>query len=141
LFDNVTGLLSCCLPALVLIFLVIIFGCGCGASGPSAKSNLFDDIYHNIGSYADSTLTLEGQFMGWTGTECRFPPYASRQLTRSDWSFKVGGVCLYVTGGHPVGLDLFIDTLAGREMHLEATVRCTHDNKIYLEYKNGVLIH
>jgi hypothetical protein len=72
--------------------------------------------------------------MGWKGSECVLPEYASRQVTRSDWLFKVGAACLYVTGGGPQHVSPMEPTSAGAAITLEARLRVTDDGKLLLEY-------
>lgn len=117
-----------------LMLLALCFSLGCHSQQPLRPPETFDDIYEQRESLRDSVITLAGQFIGWGGAGCEFPPYAARQATRSDWIFRMGGQCLYVTGGSPPGMLAMEATPAGEPIALEARVRVTHDDRLLLEY-------
>ncbi len=121
-----------CLAAASLM--ITLLGSGCQTPDPLRAPETFDDVFDQRDSLRDSVITLTGRWMGWHGTDCVFPSYAARQATRSDWIFKIGQTCLYVTGGNPPGLSAMEDTTTGTDIILEARVRITGDKQLLLEY-------
>ena len=118
----------------VLLTITLFVSAGCRTPQPPRTPETIDDLYQRRDSLRDSVITLHGRFMGWKGSECVLPEYASRQATRSDWLFKVGEVCLYVTGGGPQDLSPMEPTSTGAAITLEARLRITEDGKLLLEY-------
>ena len=121
---------------LAALFLSIAFHAspGCQSQQPLRTPETFDDVYEQREALRDSVITLTGRFMGWEGTGCTFPVYAARQATRSDWIFRIGDTCLYVTGGSPPDLSPMETTSSGTQITLEARIRPTSDGKLLLEY-------
>jgi hypothetical protein len=121
---------------LAALFLSIAFHAspGCQSQQPLRAPETFDDVYEQREALRDSVITLAGRFMGWEGAGCVFPAYAARQATRSDWIFRIGDTCLYVTGGSPPDLSPMDTTSPGKQITLEARIRSTADGKLLLEY-------
>ena len=122
-----------CLAALAFVIGCVTFP-GCQSSKPNRPLETFDDVYQYRETYHDSLITLTGRFMGWEGGECIFPSYAASQETRSDWIFKIGDSCLYVTGGGPPDVSPMEGTGVGKQIRLDAHLRITPDNRLLLEY-------
>ena len=123
---------------LCLAALAVAIGCltspGCETSKPRGTLETFDDVYRYREAMRDSLIALTGRFMGWQGGECVFPSYAAPQATRSDWIFKIGDSCLYVTGGRPPDVSPMEGTGVGRQIRLDARLRITPDSRVLLEY-------
>jgi hypothetical protein len=107
---------------------------GCQSQQPLRAPETLDEVYEQRETLRDSVITLNGRFMGWEGSDCIFPAYAARQATRSDWVFRVGTTCLYVTGGAPPGLSAMEADSMGTPIILEARIRPAADGKLLLEY-------
>lgn len=107
---------------------------GCQTSTPSWTPGTFDDVFRHHETYQDSVITLNGSYMGWQGGECVFPPYAAPQESRSDWIFRIGNQCLYVTGGSPPNVSPMEVSGVGQQIRLDARLRITADKQILLEY-------
>jgi hypothetical protein len=91
--------------------------------------------------YVGQVVRLEGLFQGFRVTDCRFPATASRAgLTRSDWLFRTGEDCLYVTGGAPPEIDPIDPRYIGRRITLDARVIEGETGKLLLRYVEGRLL-
>ncbi|GEM_PF-3144790 len=121
------------LTALVIVIGGLDFP-GCQTSKPGRAPQTLDELYEYREAYRDSLITLDGSFMGWQGGECVFPPYAAPQESRSDWTFKLGNQCLYVTGGRPPDMSPMEGTGVGRQIRLDARLRITPDGRLLLEF-------
>ncbi|MDZ7301516.1 MAG: hypothetical protein ONB44_05175 [candidate division KSB1 bacterium] len=97
-------------------------------------------ICNRIDQYVDQAVELEGIFLGWRGADCHFPANASNAITRSDWVFKNGEDCVYVTAGRPAGLDPTDMQQIGHRVQLRAAVRLTKEKKVYLEFISGKIL-
>jgi hypothetical protein len=122
-----------CLAVLVAILGTLTLG-GCRASRSSQSIETIDDLFENRLAYRDSLITLTGSFMGWQGGQCDFPSYAAPQESRSDWIFKVGDQCLYVTGGRPSGLSPAEEQAVGARIRLDARLKFASDGRLLLQY-------
>ena len=99
---------------LTLILVMLHFGCGHANTTPTetravnvvqAETEHAEPIFAQIAEilahpdeYKDRTVTIEGRFMGWSGS-CRTAP----PETRSDWMVDADNGCLYVSGPTPEG--------------------------------------
>lgn len=107
---------------------------GCQTSKPSGAPETLDDLYQYRETYRDSIITLTGNFMGWQGSTCTFPPYAAPQESRSDWIFRIGDKCVYVTGGIPPAVSPMEGVGVGIQIRLDARLRITPGSQLLLEY-------
>lgn len=90
---------------------------------------------------ADQSVKLTGLFHGFRVEGCAFPEcVAGSSLTRSDWLFRTGGDCVYVTGGAPPGVDLIDPSFAGRPIDLQARVTQDATGKLRLHYIEARLL-
>jgi hypothetical protein len=88
-------------------------------------------------TYEGKQVDLDGRYLGFTHAECNFPSnFLSLQLTRSDWVFKEGKWCCFVTGSLPSGLSPMEQKQV--PVHLRATVRLKGE-KIYLEFISATI--
>jgi hypothetical protein len=94
-------------------------------------------IYKKPKNFINKEITLNGQFLGWSGRECRLPKNASPAITRSDWIFRDATGCIYVSGGRLPTLAPFNAANVGTEISLRAIPRLTRDKKVYLEFVDG----
>ena len=93
------------------------------------------DICEAPGRYADRLVKLKGVFQGYRVADCRFPSAATPEgLTRSDWLFRTGDDCLYVTGGLPSGIDRIDPASLGRRLELTARVARNEAGGVYLRF-------
>ncbi|MCI0515236.1 hypothetical protein L0128_18640 [candidate division KSB1 bacterium] len=125
-----------------LLLLVICFSFGCKSSqqlNQNQKSAMITlaAIYKKPKNFINQEITLDGQYLGWSGRDCRFPKNASPAITRSDWIFRDTTGCIYVNGGRLPTLDPFNTAHLGAEISLRAIPRLTHKKKVYLEYISG----
>ena len=121
---------------IAICLLTVAMLSACVSSNQSGPLTL-ESMYENLSDIRDSTVVLDGVYLGWKATDCAFPGYASAQQSRSDWICRIGDACVYVTGGKPQGADPMVDAHAN--VHLTAIVRATSDRKIYLEFVSGIL--
>jgi hypothetical protein len=124
----------------VILSLVVFVACSAKRPAKSVSASSMPTIAticETLDAYRDKQVELDGVFMGWRGGECRMPAHASQAVTRSDWLFKNGEDCIYVTGGRPQGFDPSDAKQQGRHLQLRAIVRLTQDQKAYLEFVSG----
>jgi len=119
--------------------LLLLIACSAnrGAQNELPSTPTVAAICQNLESYRDQAVTLDGVFLGWRGGECRMAARAGAAITRSDWLFKNGDDCIYVTGGRPQGFDPSDARQKGRRLQLRAIVRLTKEQKAYLEFVSG----
>jgi len=100
--------------ALTLLLILFHFGCGHANTVSTEPRALnveevkteqeapipvrIENVLAHPEEYVDRMVTIEGQFMGWSGS-CKFAP----PETRSDWMVDAGDGCLYVSGPVPEG--------------------------------------
>jgi len=104
------------------------------ATAAAPASTTVASICENLEAHRDLPVMLEGAFLGWRGEGCQMAAQASNAVTRSDWLFDCGEVCLYVTGGAPEGFDPSDEKFRGRRVQLRAIVRLTENQKAFLEF-------
>ena len=97
-------------------------------------------IYEKPNDFINQEHTLRGQFLGWSGRECRLPENASPAITRSDWLFRDATGCIYVTGGRLSALDPFDTSNVGVDISIRVIPRLTDEKKVYLEFVEGSII-
>jgi hypothetical protein len=97
-------------------------------------------INSNSTDFKNKHVKLNGFYMGYRGKICIFPQnFINRSpKTRSDWIFSDGINCIYVTGGRPKNLNPIKDKNVNIIIH--ASVRCTRNNKLYLQYLNSQIL-
>jgi len=84
---------------------------------------------------------MTGLFHGFRVEGCAFPEcVAGSSSTRSDWLFRTGGECVYVTGGAPPGVDPINPSFAGRRIDLRAHVLAEASGKLRLHYIEARLL-
>ena len=77
-----------------------------------------DELVQKAQSFKEKIVTVRGNFMGWQGS-CKGPP----PETRSDWMLEHGGVCIYVSGPTPVGIERIPNSKdIGREIEIVGRV-------------------
>jgi hypothetical protein len=125
-------------PVFGLVF-VLLIACSAnrGAQNELPSTPTIAAIHKNLEAYRDKTVALDGIFLGWRGDECRMDAHAGAAITRSDWLFKNGEDCIYVTAGRPQGFDPSDTRQKGRRLRLHAIVRLTKEQKTYLEFVGG----
>jgi len=125
---------------LPLLFLVSCFLFSCHASRNAAENEntvTLSSLAKKSAQYEGKEIHLEGFYLGWNHNDCRFPAsFSSLQITRSDWTFRDGKRCCFVTGGIPAGLN----TLPDHPIPVKLTAKVRNkDSKIYLEYVSSQL--
>jgi len=135
-------------PILIAVVLVsislLVASCapgGVGAKPEPAKPQTVADLCKDPSRYVDQNVTLKGVYQGFRAAECRFPDEASGTgVTRSDWLFRTGDDCLYVTGGAPEGIDTLDQGQIGRRLEITARVSRNEAGKFFLKYVEGRLL-
>jgi hypothetical protein len=133
------------LIAMLLVPSSLLLGTRCASEGGGAKPGqtkpeTVADLCEAPARYMDQVVRMTGAFNGFRVADCRFPEGASSTaLTRSDWLFRTGEDCLYVTGGAPAGIELVDPGSIGRRLELTARVSRREDGRIFLRYLEGVL--
>ncbi len=90
---------------------------------------------------ADQTVKMTGLFHGFRVEGCAFPDcVAGSSSSRSDWLFRTGGDCVYVTGGAPPGVDPINPSFSGRRIDLHARVTKDTGGKLRLHYIEARLL-
>jgi hypothetical protein len=95
----------------------------------------------NASSDLEQLVRLVGRFQGYRIADCHFPVAASAAgVTRSDWLFRTGGDCVYVTGGAPAGVDPIDPAYTGRRVEIRAEVVKSPTGKVVLRLVEGRLL-
>ena len=126
---------------LLLILTGLIITC---STNRCAKEDLgtltVANICKNSGTCEGEEFTLRGEFLGWSGSDCVFPDNASAGITRSDWIFRDGTGCIYVSGGKIAQLDPFEKNNVGTQISIRVIPRLGPDQKMYLEFISGTIV-
>ena len=111
-----------------------------GEQGPG-QPNSIAELFEEPSEYVEQVVRFVGLFHGFRVTGCRFPAVASAAgLTRSDWLFRIGEDCVYVTGGAPAGVDPIDPRYTGRRVEIRARVVKSPAGKILLKLIEGRLV-
>ena len=125
---------------------LLLLGTRCASDGggtkpEQAKPEAVADLCAEPARYLDQAVTMTGVYNGFRVADCRFPEGArSTAISRSDWLFRTGGDCLYVTGGVPAGIELVDPGSIGRRLKLTARVSRSEAGEIFLRYLEGALL-
>lgn len=103
-----------------------------GAEAPEGQEKpLLAQILADPAAWADRSVGLEGEFLGWSANPLCPAVSFGPPVTRSDWVLRGNGGCLYCTGTLP-----FSPTDAmGRRAAVDGVVRLTGDGWPYVEVK------
>ena len=125
----------CKLCPLLLLVSVMLVSCNVSRSSTqTGKAVTLSSIVKKPARYEGKEILLEGVYLGWKHSDCKFPAsFSSVQITRSDWAFTDGKWCCFVTGSIPAGLQSSPDKPV--PIKLTALVK-RKDSKVYLEYVN-----
>jgi hypothetical protein len=125
-------------PCYLILLLVWLVACHAPKNMAQSESNpTLSEIARKPAHFEGKEVKLEGNFLGWKYSECRFPKtFCTVQITRSDWVIHNGKRCCFVTGSVPKGLDPATSNPV--PVKLTALVKMK-DSKIYLEVVNVVL--
>jgi hypothetical protein len=130
-----------CLFRAVFLLSILAFAERCVHAGSGAKPPepaSLAEVCAAGDRYDGRLVTLEGVFQGFRIGECSFCDAASRRATtRSDWLFRSGAECFYVTGGIPDGIDRIDPEHGGRRLELKAKVTRNDEGKLHLTYVGG----
>lgn len=131
---------------LILALIILSWGCntnraqrGSPVTGKpielksSVKTNTniiyVDELVQRAPVFKDKIVTVRGSFMGWQGS-CKGPP----PETRSDWMLEHGGVCIYVSGPTPVGIERTPNSKdIGREIEIVGRVLLERGGMPYIK--------
>lgn len=114
---------------------------GGGAKPEQAKPETVADLCKEPARHVDQVVTMTGVYNGFRATDCHFPEGArSTAITRSDWLFRTGEDCLYVTGGVPSEVDRVDPGYLGRGLEITARVSRQESGGIFLHYLKGALL-
>ena len=86
------------------------------------------DILSNEDAYLSKEVTVNGQFMGWSGG-VGGPP-----VTKSDWVLKDDTGSIYVVGPYPPGC-IPPDTGIGTKVKINGIVKITAGKQVYIQLK------
>jgi hypothetical protein len=100
------------------------------------KENLdspIERILAEKSSNQKNIYVLEGIYQGYSGKDCTFPSEVANHspITRSDWIFSDGKVCIYVSAREQVRLHPFSDR--GKKIKIKVKTAQTSEGKIYFQ--------
>ncbi len=121
-----------------LLLPLMVISCSVSKDTPPSETlTTLSSIARKPAKYEGQTVYLEGLYLGWKHAGCSFPKsFSTTQITRSDWAFRDGKHCCFVTGSAPRGLDPA--TTPPVSIRLTATVK-RKEAKTYLEFVDLVL--
>lgn len=89
----------------------------------------------------NKTIIIRGDFLGWSMINCHFIENFAMAQTTEDWAFRdLDSACIYVTGGHPNGLNPFDLHDRGTDIVLKARVKTQKRHRLYLEYIDALIL-
>ncbi len=88
-----------------------------------------DKFVKNVNLYKNKLVTVRGVFMGWKGSCNTTPPE-----TRSDWMIENNGVCIYVSGPTPMGIERISNSKdIGKQIDVRGRVLLTKSGTPYIK--------
>jgi hypothetical protein len=110
--------------------LTAVLASECTSGGNEADAaGLLARILADPSAWADCSVSVEGEFLGWSVNPLCEATAFGPPVTRSDWVLRGDGGCLYCTGTVPFSpADFF-----GRRARVDAVVRLTRDGWPYLK--------